>query len=115
MSGQKGNVSTGKDNGKVYKVAKSDKSSKIPLKLSQTALFKNIKDFSPNNRVYEYQINHPRWLAGKLARHWIYLPEKTKVNTNKDNWKLPKGAVSARLVKEENGKPIEMRLSLIHI
>ena len=65
---------------------------KVPQKLSQSCLYKNIDQQKIANQLIKFTPNYQLWSDGANKTRWIYLPEKTKIDTsNADRWIFPVG------------------------
>lgn len=83
---------------------------RLPLELSQTCLYKNIKIKKLNDQIYTFKPNYPLWTDGAQKNRWIYFPANSKIITdNKDNWLFPVGTIFWKEFSK-NGLRIETRL-----
>lgn len=71
----------------------------IPVKLSETKLFKNLAALEVNSGLIPFDVNMPLWSDGALKKRWYALPagEEKIVFSAEDNWIFPKGTI---LVKQ---------------
>jgi uncharacterized repeat protein (TIGR03806 family) len=66
----------------------------LPLLLSQTGIFRSLKDLTPNPGVIPYNVNAPLWGDGAAKRRWIVLPGDARVGfAETGEWKFPAGTV----------------------
>jgi hypothetical protein len=86
------------------------RTARVPLKLSETGLFSDVKSgaLAPGVRAYRPQFQ--LWSDGAEKRRWIWMPEGTQIDTrDQDAWRFPEGT---RLWKEftRDGVRVETRL-----
>jgi uncharacterized repeat protein (TIGR03806 family) len=66
----------------------------LPGRLSQTGLFRSLKDLTPRPGVVPYGVLAPLWSDGALKRRWVVLPGDGRVGFAADGaWKFPAGTV----------------------
>ncbi|WP_422926081.1 PQQ-dependent sugar dehydrogenase [Singulisphaera sp. PoT] len=91
---------------------------KFPAKLSETGIFKSLKDRKPEAGLIPYSVNAPLWSDGAYKERMIAVPGEEKVGY-KDawGWDFPNGTVLVKtflydIVKEGRAtrQPIETRL-----
>jgi uncharacterized repeat protein (TIGR03806 family) len=94
----------------------------LPPLLSQTGIFRSLKDLTPNPGAIPYDVNAPLWGDGAAKRRWLILPGDARVGfAEKGEWKFPAGTV---LVKHfeiatdeqapENKRRLETRLIVVN-
>ncbi|HHI80120.1 MAG TPA: hypothetical protein ENK02_09065 [Planctomycetes bacterium] len=95
--------------------------SKIPKKLSQTGVFKNLRTLTPTPGLIEYRVNTILWSDGTKKRRWIALPGTSKIGFDLKNpnqpWTFPVGTVLIKHIEADTGGPTPTRLEtrvLIH-
>ena len=81
-----------------------------PEKLSETGLYKNIKDDQLHEGVKYYEPQFELWSDGATKRRWAYFPSNKQIDSsNPDEWKFPEGT---KFWKEftKDGTRVETRL-----
>ena len=84
----------------------------LPLLLSETGLYSDIKNDVITDSALLFTPQYPLWTDGAEKRRWLILPENTKVNTKvEENWDFP---VGTKLFKEftSNGIRVETRMNV---
>ena len=84
--------------GKVYRLREAswakDLEKPFPAKLSQTALFTDLKRMTPTPGLIPYSINVPLWSDHADKERFIVLPARGQVRfSEKDKWEFPAGTV----------------------
>jgi uncharacterized repeat protein (TIGR03806 family) len=66
----------------------------FPRKLSETGLFKSVKDHVPDQSLIPYSVNSPLWSDGAAKERFIALPGDSKIEmTPSRGWNFEDGAV----------------------
>ena len=66
----------------------------LPPLLSQTGVFRSLKDLTPNPGIVPYNVNAPLWSDGAVKRRWIALPGDASVDfAATGEWRFPPGTV----------------------
>lgn len=66
----------------------------LPHLLSQTGLFRSLKDLTPEEGTLAYDVNSPLWSDGAEKRRWIVLPKDSHIGFSElGSWKFPPGTV----------------------
>jgi uncharacterized repeat protein (TIGR03806 family) len=66
----------------------------LPPLLSQTGVFRSLKDLSPNPGIIPYTVNAPLWSDGAAKRRWIALPGDARIEfAPQGEWRFPPGTV----------------------
>jgi uncharacterized repeat protein (TIGR03806 family) len=66
----------------------------FPRLLSETGLFRSVKDHQPHAGVIPYSVNAPYWADGAHQERFIAIPGKEQIEfQERDAWKFPEGAV----------------------
>ena len=84
----------------------------FPRRLSQTGLFRSVKDHQPAPGVVPYHVNVPLWSDGTTAERFLAVPGNGRISLDpKGIWQFPEGSVLARTVsiETEKGKPESRR------
>jgi uncharacterized repeat protein (TIGR03806 family) len=81
--------------GKILMLKKSEEENKpIPQKLSETGLFKNLKNLEVDNGFVAYKTNVEFWSDHAHQKKWFKLPNKEQYQYQKDKaWVSPAGTV----------------------
>ncbi len=95
--------------GGLYRIARNPavgEVSNFPRKLSDTGLFKSVKDHTPAPGVMPFEINAPQWLDGATGERWIATPKLSTMQWGKGVWgddesKWPKNSVLTRTLSLE--------------
>jgi uncharacterized repeat protein (TIGR03806 family) len=76
---------------------------KFPALLSQTGLFRSVKDHELHSSVIPYDVNAPLWSDGAAKSRWLALPQTADTDgkpvspkisyTARGSWGLPNGSV----------------------
>lgn len=85
--------------GKVYKLMPGTGSGggTFPQRLSQTGLFTDTANLTPNAGLIEYNINAEFWSDGARKRRWIGIPNNTRIVFSAlGNWAFPPGSVTVK-------------------
>ncbi|MFC3116121.1 starch-binding protein [Cellvibrio fontiphilus] len=79
----------------IFKMVDDDvATAQIPTKLSATGLFADLTNQIPAHGVIEYSLNSGGWFDGGKMRHFIALPNSSKVGFDPTAlWSLPVGSV----------------------
>ncbi|WP_053094235.1 starch-binding protein [Cellvibrio sp. pealriver] len=79
----------------IFKVVDDDvASAQIPPTLSSTGLFADVANVIPAQGVIEYQVNTGGWFDGGNMRHFVVVPNASKISFDPTNvWNLPVGSV----------------------
>lgn len=66
----------------------------IPKLLSQTGVFKDLKNLTPQDFLVPYDVNTPLWSDGAAKLRWMALPDDSKIHFwPTGEWKFPAGTV----------------------
>ena len=66
----------------------------LPPLLSETGVFRSLKDLIPNPGVVPYNVNSPLWSDGAAKRRWIALPGDARIEfAPTGEWRFPPGTV----------------------
>jgi uncharacterized repeat protein (TIGR03806 family) len=66
----------------------------LPRLLSQTGIFRSLKDLTPEAGILPYDVSSPLWSDGAQKRRWIALPQDTRIGfSERGAWKFPPGTV----------------------
>lgn len=84
--------------GSVYRIeANAAGGGSFPRKLSETGLFTNTANLTPNAGLIEYEINAPFYSDGSRKRRWFGIPENTTVGFNPtEKYDLPVGSATVK-------------------
>ncbi len=91
---------------------------KFPTRLSETGLFKSLREREPQDGLIPYSVNAPLWSDGAIKERLIAVPGEEKVGFNQGaGWGFPNGTVLVKtflLETSQEGKPrkrpVETRL-----
>jgi uncharacterized repeat protein (TIGR03806 family) len=84
----------------------------FPKLLSQTGLFRSVKDHEPAAGVIPYSVNSPLWSDGAHKDRFLALPGESKIEYDpKESWKFPEGTVLVKTfsLDLQRGKPASRR------
>lgn len=93
--------------GEIYrleKAAKAKEQKPFPKTLSETGLFKSVKNHEMANGVIPYSVNVPQWLDGAKAERFLALPKDVKIkrpNADVRAWDFDDGAVTVQTISME--------------
>ncbi|MCF6313299.1 MAG: PQQ-dependent sugar dehydrogenase [Verrucomicrobiales bacterium] len=103
---------------------KAKQKSTFPRKLSQTGLFTDTQKQIPADGVYQYQIIEPLWQDGAIAKRFIALPDKSKIQTHIEYHKdhtirrskltWPTGTVLAKTISTEHPTQHKIETQILH-
>lgn len=85
--------------GQIYELVPSgleDRSAEFPRKLSETGLFKSMKNLTPADGVVPYDVVVKRWMDGAvIKRHWVAIPGNgsIKIGSHDEPTEYPDGTV----------------------
>ncbi len=66
----------------------------MPKLLSQTHVFSDMKNLTPQDYLIPYQVNTPLWSDGAVKKRWMALPENSHIHfTKTGEWQFPAGTV----------------------
>jgi uncharacterized repeat protein (TIGR03806 family) len=66
----------------------------LPPLLSQTGVFRSLRDLTPNPGIVPYDVISPLWGDGAAKRRWVALPGDARIGfAPTDPWKFPAGTV----------------------
>jgi hypothetical protein len=51
----------------------------LPGLLSQTGIFRSLKDLTPEAGVLPYDVNAPLWSDGAQKQRWLILPDESQI------------------------------------
>ncbi len=88
-----------------------DESGKFPRKLSETGIFSDVPNQTPEPGVYEFSINGSMWQDGATAKRWVAIPENGTIKAVDRNFfaTIPDGTVLAKTLSQ-SGKKIETQI-----
>ena len=79
-------------NPKKISCAVTSKYTKVPIKLSQSCIYKDLEQLNVSSQLIKFTPNYQLWSDGATKTRWIYLPQNTQINTsNPDRWIFPVG------------------------
>ncbi len=83
----------------------------FPRKLSETGLFRSVKDLEPAAGVVAYSLNAQPWSDGAQAERVVALPGDSTIDTKPSPWVFPANAVLAKTIslEMEQGNPNSRR------
>ncbi len=105
--------------GQIYELSPSreeDTSADFPRLLSDTGLFKSLKDLQPEDGVVPYRVKASRWDDGARARRWVALPGDSQITLARDKQRgdYPEGAVLVKHLefgkRGQQPKPVETQI-----
>jgi uncharacterized repeat protein (TIGR03806 family) len=83
--------------GHIYKLAHSDRPPVVqpfPRLLSETGVFKDIKNLAPADWLVPYSVNSPLWSDGAMKQRWLALATNLKIHfLPTGDWEFPNGTV----------------------
>ncbi|HKP55319.1 MAG TPA: PQQ-dependent sugar dehydrogenase [Polyangiales bacterium] len=86
----------------------------MPLKLSDTGIFKDATRKQPIARAVRYEPSLPLWSNGSAKDRWLLLPEGGRIdNTQRDRWEFPEGTLFFKTFgypDSLNGQKVETRI-----
>jgi uncharacterized repeat protein (TIGR03806 family) len=93
----------------------------LPALLSQTGVFRSVKDLTPSQGLIPYDVNSPLWSDGAYKQRWIALPGDARIGfAAKGEWKFPVGTVFVKHfelgtddVRPEKRRRLETRLLVV--
>ncbi len=66
----------------------------MPKLLSQTGVFSDMKNMTPQDFLIPYGVNSPLWSDGAVKSRWMALPSDSKIHfAEKGEWQFPSGTV----------------------
>jgi uncharacterized repeat protein (TIGR03806 family) len=66
----------------------------LPKLLSQTGVFSDLKNMTPQDFLIPYNVNSPLWSDGAVKSRWMSLPENTHIHfSSAGEWQFPDGTV----------------------
>ena len=66
----------------------------LPRLLSETGVFRSVRDLTPATGVLPYEVNAPLWSDGAAKKRWMALPQDTRIGFSEHGaWKFPPGTV----------------------
>jgi uncharacterized repeat protein (TIGR03806 family) len=66
----------------------------MPKLLSQTGVFADLKNMTPQDFLIPYNVNSPLWSDGAVKLRWMALPENTHIHfARTGEWQFPDGTV----------------------
>src|SRR5262249_42874123 len=85
----------------------------LPSLLSQTGVFRSLRDLTPNPGLIPYEVNSPLWSDGAAKRRWIALPAGSAIRYSPTGpWTFPAGTVFVKHF-ELADKRLETRLLVV--
>ncbi len=83
---------------KILKIVRAPKPHTVPLKLSDTHLFRNLSTLKTSSSLHPYTLISPLWSDGAAKQRWVYVPPGQKAKIEPDGTvALPPGSL---LVKQ---------------
>ncbi len=62
--------------------------------ISETGVFRSVRDLTPATGVLPYDVNSPLWSDGAAKKRWLALPKDTQIGFAEHGaWKFPPGTV----------------------
>lgn len=98
------------------KAPKAQSTTTFPTRLSETGLFKSVKDHQPEAGLIPYSVNAQLWSDGAEKERFIAVPGKAQIDFTADRgWGFPEGSVlvktfSLGMKEGEARKRVETRL-----
>ncbi len=69
-------------------------SARLPPLLSQTGVFRSLRDLTPNPGLIPYEVNAPLWSDGADKRRWVAVPAGRTIGFSPTgSWSFPAGTV----------------------
>jgi uncharacterized repeat protein (TIGR03806 family) len=66
----------------------------LPRFLSETGIFRSLRDLTPATGILPYDVNTPLWSDGAAKRRWVALPKDARIGfSERGAWKFPAGTV----------------------
>ena len=66
----------------------------LPKLLSETGVFSDLQNLTPQNFLVPYGVNSPLWSDGAVKARWVAVPTGTKIGFSATSeWKFPAGTV----------------------
>ncbi|MEX0314619.1 MAG: Ig-like domain-containing protein [Allomuricauda sp.] len=106
--------------GKIFRLDKVDQSNgpNFPETLSETDIFTDMQNLTPNSGIIPYGVNTPLWSAGTTKKRWISIPSDGQVDSDEErinysensSWGFPIGTVFIKHFEHPNGQKLETRL-----
>ncbi|MFT5407276.1 MAG: glucose/arabinose dehydrogenase, partial [Verrucomicrobiales bacterium] len=88
---------------------KSEKS--FPQRLSETGLFTSMPVQTPAEGLIPYEILHPMWSDGLVARRWLALTGEGNIRVDDSSANFPEGTVMVKTLSTPgDGKPVETQV-----
>jgi glucose/arabinose dehydrogenase len=80
-------------NGRILRLTKGDVTSAFPATLTDTGLFADLTDLSPNPGLLPYEPNLPFWSDFAMKKRWFAIPNASGLMTwsRDQNWTFPSG------------------------
>lgn len=106
--------------GKIYRFQETGGSSnpRFPTKLSETRVFTDVANLTPNPGLIEYDVNVALWSDGAVKRRWIAVPDGQQIQfSNEGSWTFPLGTVFIKHFELETSPGVRKRLetrALVH-
>lgn len=88
-------------NGGIYRLEPNQHGSyneKFPRLLSETGLFKSVRDQIPETGVVSYSISAETWQDGTVAKRFVAIPKLGTIRPEGLNWHFPEGSVLAKTI-----------------
>jgi uncharacterized repeat protein (TIGR03806 family) len=77
----------------------------LPRLLSDTGVFRSLRDLAPAAGLLPYDVNAPLWSDGAAKRRWIALPRETRIGfSERGAWKFPPGTVFVKHFEMPSGE-----------
>jgi len=79
--------------GRIVRITTGESSGSFPQTLSETRLFADLTDLTPNPGLLPYDINRPFWSDYAIKSRWFAIPDATNTITwaLDANWTIPDG------------------------
>lgn len=83
--------------GQIYTLARQTETitnQSFPRRLSETGVFKDLKNEAPASGLIPYEVNSPLWSDGAKKERWMVLPTGSPIQFSpKGEWHFPSGTV----------------------
>ena len=110
--------------GKIYRLVPAPQQEynvDFPQQLSDTGLFKSVRDLEPAPGVIPYEVNVQPWMDGAFATRLVALPGRSQIqmldHDARSEWEFPNGAVLVRNIffrTDPQQKPLRLETQLLH-
>lgn len=85
------------DGGRILRLVVGTPDNTFPTKLSETKLFADLTDLSPNPGLVSYEPIITFWSDYAVKRRWLSLPDTTRITWSRDGlWTFPTGTIAVK-------------------